>query len=122
MGRELYHHKIDVFNREYIKVVCTEEHIPQGTDFPIRGDAYEISSGVPGGSVDVGSVRFHKGAVDDGVHGISNEALLSVVIDRLQCFQRGPFSCRENALALTKIEEAMHWFGHRARASGRVSL
>ncbi len=36
-----------------------------------------------------------------------------IVIDRLRWFQAGPFACRENALALTKIEEALHWLRYR---------
>ena len=43
-------------------------------------------------------------------------SLLAIVIDRLRAFQAGPFACRENALALTKIEEAQHWLLHRTRA------
>jgi len=39
--------------------------------------------------------------------------LIAVVIDRLQGFQGGKFACRENALALTKLEEAVHWLHHR---------
>lgn len=39
----------------------------------------------------------------------SQEILLAIVIDRLRSFQSGPFSSRENALALTKCEEALHW-------------
>jgi hypothetical protein len=48
-----------------------------------------------------------------GVNGCHQEDLLAIVIDRLRSFQAGPFACRENALALTKIEEAMHWLNHR---------
>jgi hypothetical protein len=61
-------------------------------------------------------LRFQNGAVDEvGANGITNESLLAIVIDRLQGFQSGPFKCRENALALTKLEEAMHWLHHRTR-------
>ena len=42
-----------------------------------------------------------------------------MLIDRLRGFQAGPFGCRENALALTKLEEAMHWLHHRTR--GRMA-
>lgn len=57
---------------------------------------------------------FQKGALKEvGINGVSDEALLAILIDRLQGFQTGPFSCRENALALTKLEEAMHWLNHR---------
>lgn len=50
--------------------------------------------------------------------GLTNEALLAVVIDRLRGFQEGPLRCRENAVALTKIEEAMHWL--HARTLDRI--
>lgn len=61
-------------------------------------------------------VRFQNGPiVEYGVNGISNEALLAIVEDRLQGFQSGQYACRENAIALTKIQEAMHWLHHRTR-------
>ena len=61
-------------------------------------------------------LRFQDGPINEvGVNGITQEALLAIIIDRLRSFQAGPFSCRENALALTKCEEAMHWLHHRTR-------
>jgi hypothetical protein len=57
---------------------------------------------------------FQNGPIGEvGVNGITQEALLAIVIDRLQCFARGPYACRENSLALTKCEEALHWLQHR---------
>ena len=62
-------------------------------------------------------IQFQKGPIGEkGINGISQEALLAICIDRLQCFQKGDFACRENAIALTKMEEAMHWLHHRTRA------
>ncbi len=29
--------------------------------------------------------------------------------------QAGEFSCRENALVITKLEEARHWLDHRTQ-------
>jgi len=59
-------------------------------------------------------VKFQKGPVkENGVNGCFQEDLIAIVIDRLQCFQAGDFACRENALALTKLEEALHWLNHR---------
>jgi len=59
-------------------------------------------------------VLFQNGPINEvGVNGITQEVLLAIVADRLRSFQAGPFSCRENALALTKIEEAMHWLQQR---------
>lgn len=64
-------------------------------------------------------VPFQNGPITEvGVNGVSNEALLAIVIDRLRGFQSGPFSCRENALAITKLEEAMHWL--HARTHDRI--
>jgi hypothetical protein len=61
-------------------------------------------------------IRFQNGPIAEaGINGVSNEALLAIVEDRLKCFQGSQFSCRENSLALTKIQEAMHWLHHRTR-------
>ena len=65
-------------------------------------------------------ILFQNGPINEvGVNGITQEALLAIVADRLRSFQAGPFACRENALALTKIEEAMHWLQQRAIARMR---
>lgn len=59
-------------------------------------------------------IKFQKGPVKDhGVNGCHQEDLLEIVIDRLKLFQDGPFPCRENALALTKCQEALHWLNSR---------
>lgn len=61
-------------------------------------------------------IVFQNGPIaESGVNGISNEALLSIVEDRLKGFQSGPYACRENALALTHIQDALHWLLHRTR-------
>lgn len=61
-------------------------------------------------------INFQDGPIAEvGTNGITHEALLAVLIDRLQGFQRGPYACRENALALTKLEEAMMWLHKRTR-------
>ena len=62
-------------------------------------------------------IHFQEGPIKEfGVNGITQEALLAVVIDRLRSFQAGLFSCRENAIALTKIEEALMWLQRRTVA------
>lgn len=61
-------------------------------------------------------IGFQHGAVcEAGVNGVTNEALLAIVAHRLKGFQAGPMACRENALALTKIEESLHWLQTRTR-------
>ncbi len=57
---------------------------------------------------------FQNGPIAEaGINGVTQETLLAIVADRLRSFQAGPYACRENALALTKIEEAQHWLHAR---------
>lgn len=58
---------------------------------------------------------FQRGARKDpySTPGATNEDLLEIVRDRLIGFQNGEFSCRENELALTHIEEALMWLNRR---------
>ena len=77
--------------------------------------AYRISIDT-GKSIDRTNIEFQNGPIQEvGVNGISNEALLAIVEDRLLGFQNGQFACRENAVALTKIQEALMWLGKRTR-------
>lgn len=112
--RELTSHKVNGLN-EVLKIEVLDE--------PGAGNAchvYGITSDEPRNADTSPAVtlpvRFQNGPIAEaGVNGISNEALLAIVEDRLQGFQSGPYACRENALALTKIQEAMHWLHHRTR-------
>lgn len=54
--------------------------------------------------------RFSEGAIK----GILDQDLLEIVRHRLQCFQEGDYRTRENACALTHIEEALMWMAKRA--------
>jgi hypothetical protein len=46
-------------------------------------------------------VRFQRGPIKEvGVNGVTNEALLAIIIDRLEGFQLGGFACPENDKAL----------------------
>lgn len=62
------------------------------------------------------TIDFQNGPIQEaGVNGISGEALVTIVIDRLRSFQAGPYKCRENACALTHLEEALMWLQKRTR-------
>lgn len=60
-------------------------------------------------------INFQNGArkLYDSKHGILDTDLLEIVRHRLQCFQNGEFATRENAIALTHIEEALLWMNKR---------
>lgn len=63
-------------------------------------------------------IKFQEGPIREcGVNGIHNEDLLNIVLERLSGFQKSNFRCRENAVAITKIEEALMWL--RKRTDGR---
>ncbi len=63
-------------------------------------------------------IVFQDGPIKEfGVNGVQNEDLIGCVLARLQAFQNGDFKCRENALAITKLEEGLLWL--RARTNGR---
>jgi hypothetical protein len=109
MSREITGHKVNPANdRLTIEVI----------DEPGSGGAnheYTITGMDRGSSICL--LTFQNGPIAEvGVNGLTHEALLAIIVDRLQAFQKGPFACRENALALTKIEEAQHWLHHRTMA------
>ena len=60
------------------------------------------------------TIHFQHGPIAEaGVNGLTNEVLIAIVIDRLNGAQEGNFRCRENALAITKLEEASLWLAKR---------
>jgi hypothetical protein len=76
------------------------------------------ASATPSGRIAVHTeLNFQNGPIQspEDFNGITNEALLAVLIDRMRGFQAGPFVCRENAVALTKMEEALMWLQKRTR-------
>jgi hypothetical protein len=44
--------------------------------------------------------------------GTTNEALIEVLVDRLNFLQE-KFPCRENAIVITKLEESLMWLNKR---------
>jgi hypothetical protein len=60
-------------------------------------------------------IQFQNGArkLPDSIHGVLDTDLLEIVRHRLQCFQKGEFATRDNACALTHIEEALMWMNRR---------
>lgn len=61
------------------------------------------------------TIQFQNGPRldENSVHGVLDTDLLEIVRDRLKGFQSGEYSSRENACALTHIEEALMWMNRR---------
>jgi hypothetical protein len=65
----------------------------------------------------LGSVSFQNGPIKEfGVNGVTHEALLAILIDRLESFQRGPYACGNNAAALSCCKHALDVLQDRTRA------
>ena len=57
------------------------------------------------------SIGWQDGVIDPekGANGVTLEAMIQASIARLQAFQNTKFKCRENALAITALEQAKNW-------------
>lgn len=109
--RSIHYHKANPVN-DTLNIRVVDEPGAGGANHEYRV-APELAAGV---ADDMLSVSFQNGPINEvGVNGVTQEVLLAIVIDRLRSFQSGPFSCRENALALTKCEEALHWLHSRTK-------
>lgn len=66
-------------------------------------------------------VQFQRGprSEPDSTPGALDAALVAILLDRYEGFQSGPYRCRENALVITKLEEALHWMQHRTNERAR---
>lgn len=60
-------------------------------------------------------LQFQNGGrnIEGSINGLTGEDLLEICRHRLQCFQTSEYACRENAVALTHIEEALMWLNRR---------
>lgn len=86
----------------------------QVLDGPGPGGASHIYR-IVANSVDT-LIKFQTGPINEvGVNGISNEALLAIVQDRLEGFQAGEYGCFENEVALDLIRVAIGMLHHRTR-------
>lgn len=58
---------------------------------------------------------FQDGNPTEGVNGVSLESVLACCLDRLDCFQRGPFANPYNEHARMDIERAIESLKDRTR-------
>lgn len=80
-------------------------------------------NGMPTGGSVAGkgfSIAWQNGPLGRGVerlqpNGAFVEDVIAACLQRIRFFQDGRFHCRENALAITKLEEALMWLESRTR-------
>ncbi|MBC8184929.1 hypothetical protein H8E88_27875 [candidate division KSB1 bacterium] len=106
--------EVKIGSQNFTKVLVVDEPGQGGACHEYRIETVKEPTAI------VGQVSFQNGPVKEfGINGCHQEDLVAIVLDRLQSFQKSDYACRENALAITKLEEAMHWLNHRT--AGRVS-
>jgi hypothetical protein len=125
--RKITDHRLNGLN-EFIEIMAGPPNAETGAS-----NVYELRLvGLPAGSRIGGIMRveFQAGAIGgpESINGFSMEALIAVLVDRLKGFQgmntsltgvAAPFACRDNACALTHLEEALQWL--RKRTLDRVA-
>lgn len=83
---------------------------------PSAGPGLDKNGNPKGTSVRPGDIFFQNGPIKEaGVNGISGEALLAIVIDRLRSFQAGPYASDDNERALYHTQEALTCLQKRTR-------
>lgn len=100
--------KIEIGSEKYTQVYATDER-----GIGNANHKYSVSTTKEPSEI-LQAVDFQNGPINEaGVNGVMNEDLIAMVIDRLQGFQEGPYKNRENAIAITKLEEALLWLRKR---------
>lgn len=101
MIREITTHKVNGLNEAL--AIAAGQAGPGGA--PVQ---YFVSMMRDSGDMYSLQLQFQNGPLQEtGPNGISNEALLAIVEDRLMCFQQGAFACVENAKALESVRDAL---------------
>lgn len=107
--------KHDLLTNKYTSVYMEEEfNFNAPHNFKVYSNQGTLGTQV----TPIAEVHFQEGPIlEAGVNGVCNEDLIAMVITRLEHFNKSEFSCRENSMAITKLEESLLWL--RKRTMGR---
>lgn len=107
--REIHGHEINECN-EAIRITADDRNPQNGNashEYSLLVDGADAGVLNGPGLVTLTTIRFQNGPIKEvGVNGITQEALLAVLIDRLECFQDSKWACDENAIALSHLRSA----------------
>ena len=87
----------------------------------IKGEHFNDADGKPAGGTTTGTgilISWQNGPLGRGTdrvepNGAFVEGVIAAAVDRIEYYQSSGFACRENALAITKLQEALHCLDHR---------
>jgi len=99
------------FNSKIMQQPIVQVHRTDENDNPAGGATTAIGLAIDwqNGPLSVNGVRLEP-------NGCFVETVISAAIGRLEHYQASKFKCHENAIAITKLQEALHWLDHRTRA------
>lgn len=120
--RELNSHKVNPAN-DTLKIEVLDapgsggaNHLYHITGFDSASNPSDPWKKRHGQSAQHSTILFQNGPINEvGVNGVTHEALLAILIDRLERFQNGPYKCHENAMALASLEAAQEWLKSRTK-------
>lgn len=123
IGRELFDHKNNKYNREHIVIKTADERADDNAHHKYVIEAWIpqlVSPGPAPQMVERCEISFQNGGLKEvGPNGITDQALLAVVLDRLRSFNDGPYRSRENSMMITKLEEVLMWGEKRGNDRAR---
>lgn len=101
-GYGLVDHCTSRLNRECIDVFATDEkNVHDGAHHAYRIEVRAFENPKNAEPVLTVDLPFQDGGLEEvGANGITEQALLAIVLDRLRGFNTGPFSSRENSIAI----------------------
>jgi hypothetical protein len=118
--RAIEDHKNNKFNRECVFIQTTDDPASDGANHAYRVSVFPINRTADAKPVSTAELTFQNGGLKEvGANGITDQALLAVVLDRVRGFNNGPFRCRENSIVITKLEEALMWMEKRSNDRSR---
>lgn len=109
--RELTGHKVNGCN-EALEVCAVDEPGQGGACHHYMVRHPDTTPGI----FQVTNVRFQNGPIKEaGTNGVTHEALLAILIDRLEGFQSGKYACGDNEKALHHLQAAQAVLQNRTK-------
>jgi len=124
IDRPLFDHRNNKFNREHVEVVTADLRASDGAHHRYTVRVFKNPIGVDGNEVVAQcDISFQNGGLKEvGPNGITDQALIAIVLDRIRSFNEGPYRCRENSMIVTKLEEALMWGEKRGNDRARRNV
>jgi len=121
--RNIYSHIVEGDNNNKIGITALDEPGAGGANHHYVVDGFNLKKNKcytgPWDTCEVehstsNHIYFQNGGIpDNGVNGVTQEALLAIVEDRLSSFQAGPYPSVDNSEALHHVRKALAFLHNR---------